>query len=166
MELSCIYFRFWFHKSYCLYVKILYLWRSLPIPWIEPTIAATEMRKHTKLKSWSMHHFSVSFFMCLWAMCICMGKKTTRGQNPIAPSRERISLKNGIAMARIVDTITKMVLQISLNRLKLIVTLPNLVGYSLFMKSDCGHTMFAPISTIRKNGCPITCNKILISRIY
>lgn len=141
----------------------LVLWKSWIIPWIEPITAVTEIMNPRQLKNWREYHLSDSFLICFWAMCICMGKKTTKGPNPIAPRRERTSLKKGITMARTVANITKIVLQTNLNKLKRTITLPIMNEYSLFMKSESGHTMLAPISTIRKNGWPITCNQIFIA---
>jgi len=138
--------------TYCLYMKSLYFLMFLLIPRMEPTAATTETRKHTKLNSWSTHHFNDNLLICFCAMCICMGKNTMRGQNPIAPRRARNSLKNGMAMAIVVATATYIVLQISLKRLTLNVKGPIFVGYSLFMKSERGHTMLAPISIIRNSG--------------
>jgi hypothetical protein len=85
-------------------------------------------------------------------MCICTGKKIMSGQNPNAPSKAKNSLKNGIAMAITVAIITNIVLQISLNKLTLNVKEPILFLRSLFMKSERGHFMLAPISTIRNIG--------------
>ena len=78
----------------------------------------------------------------------------------MAPVSASMSLKKGIAMARIVATNTNIVLQTSLNILILNFILPVLTGYSLVTKSEFGNLCAANVSTTRYRGWITTCPKM------
>lgn len=148
--------------SYPLYLQGLYLRRAWFIPWMAAIAIASDSNMKTKLNVLSPSHLIAPFFIFFLAMYISTGKYTVIGQNPMAPKRASISLKKGIAMARIVTAATNMVLQTSLKKLRQNFILPMIKGYSLLIKLELGHLSLAHVSTAPKIGWTITYHNLFI----
>lgn len=139
--------------SYILYLNGLYLWNASLNPWMAAVAVAIDITIKIKFKVWSPSHLILSLLIFCLVINIWIGKNIVNGQYPIAPRSASISLKKGIAIARIVTIVTNMVLQISLNKFKL--QMP--IEYSRLIKLDFGHLWPTNDSTTPKIGWTMTC---------
>lgn len=91
---------------------------DLTRPWTEPIAANKDTIKQNKFNICRQFQAleNLAIFHC--AMYISIGKYTVIGQNVMAPRRPKNSLKNGNIIARMVVTITYIVLQTRRKKLK------------------------------------------------